>query len=115
MPELDEIKKEVMLDVDSELDAWDTFYKKYKQDYEKISLYEKRIKDLEDELNDRDKLLQGRWEKERGVLLSLTIAYLLAAAFVVLVISNTINVWLYFTGGVLIGLGGFALLYLWTR
>ncbi len=115
MAELDEIKKEVFSDVETELDAWESFYRKFKQDYARIAEYENRIAGLEEELKNRDRLLKGRWQRERGSLLLLTSAFIVASLFAVLLISSSKNVWPYFFAGLLIGLGAFSLIYLWTR
>ncbi len=115
MPELDEIKDELMATVESDVDAWETFYQRYKQDYAKIAGYERKIERLQEQLKDRDSLVKRKLERERGTLLFATVAFIVVAAFFLQIISTTLNVWLYFLGGLLIGLGAFSLLYLWTR
>jgi hypothetical protein len=115
MPELDEIKDELMADVEADVDAWESFYQRYKEDYAKIAEYEKQIQRLKEELKDRDSLVKRKLEKEKGTLLIATAAFVLGAAFFLQIISTTLDVWLYFLGGLLIGLGGFSLIYLWTR
>lgn len=115
MAEVEEIKDEVIATVESELDAWESFYRKFKKDYAKISEYEKRIRELEEELEKRDSLVKKKLEKERGSLLVLTGGFIAASLLFIQLISASLNVWLYLLAGMLIGLGGSALLYLWTR
>ncbi|HDH28643.1 MAG TPA: hypothetical protein ENH13_05880 [Euryarchaeota archaeon] len=115
MPDLNEIKDELMADVEADVDAWESFYKHYKGDYAKIALYEKKIERLESELKDRDSLVKRKLEKEKGTLIISTMAFIVVAAFFLQTIMTTLNVWLYFFAGLLIGLGAFSLIHLWTR
>lgn len=115
MPDLDEIKDELMADVDADVDAWESFYQRYKGDYAKIAQLEKKIERLKGELKDRESLVKRKIEKEKGTLLIATTAFILVTAFLMQIITSTLNVWLYFFGGLLIGLGGFSLIHLWTR
>jgi hypothetical protein len=115
MPLVEDIKEEVLSKVDSDLDAWESFYKKYKADYGKIEEYQRRIKSLEEEVKNRDEHLRQKLRKERGTLLAISASFIIASALLLQIISTSLNVWLYFLGGLLIGLGSFALLYLWTR
>ncbi len=115
MPSLNEIKDELMADVEADVDAWESFYQRYKEDYAKITLYEKKVERLEGELNDRESLVKRKLEKERGTLLIATAAFIGAAALFLQIISASLNVWLYFFAGLLIGLGAFSLIHLWTR
>jgi formiminotetrahydrofolate cyclodeaminase len=115
MPELDEIKDELMATVESDVDAWESFYQRYKEDYAKIARYEKKIERLQEQLKDSNSVVKRKLERERGTLLLATGAFIVVAAFFLQIISTTLNVWLYFLGGLLIGLGAFSLLYLWTR
>jgi hypothetical protein len=115
MVEAEEIKDELIANVESELDAWEGFYKKFKKDYEKIGDYEKKIANLQDEIEKRDSLVKRKLERERGSLLLITAVFIIITVVFMELVSNSLNVWLYFFSGVLIGLGGFLLLYLWTR
>lgn len=115
MPEVDEIKDEVMATVESELDAWESFYKKFREDYSRIAEYEKKIDKLQEEIQRRDSLLKRKLEREKGPLFAFTGAFVVVSAVFIKLISGSLNVWLYFFGGLLIGLGAFSLLYLWTR
>jgi lipopolysaccharide export LptBFGC system permease protein LptF len=115
MPEVEELKEEIIATVDSDLDAWETFYKKYKEDYAKITRYQKKIEKLEEEIKYRDNVLKKKFEKEKGVLLLVTAVFIVISALFLQLISRSVNVWLYFIGGFMIGLGAFSLLYLYTR
>lgn len=115
MPEVDEIKDEVVAAVDSELDAWDSFYETYKEDYGRITEYEKKIERLQEEIKRRDKSIVQKLEREKGTLFFATIGFFLASGLFITLLTNSLNVWLYFFGGFMIGLGVFSLLYLWTR
>jgi len=115
MPDLNEIKDELMADVEADVDAWESFYKRYKVDYAKIAEYEKKIEGLEEKLRDRDSVVKHKLEREKGTLFIATAAFIIVAAFFLQIISATLNVWLYFFAGLLIGLGGFSLIHLWTR
>jgi hypothetical protein len=115
MPEIEDLKNEVVSGVDSDLDAWESFYNKFKGDFGKIGGYEKRIEELELELINRDKFLKGKLEREKGNLLLYTAAFIVASLLFIQLISNVLDVWLYFFSGLLIGLGAFSLIYLWTR
>lgn len=115
MAQVEEIKEEVVASLESDLDAWESFYKKFRQDYARITEYEKKIQRLEDEIKRRDSLVKQKLEKEKGMLLVLTFGYIASSIFLLLLIASSLNVWLYFTAGMLVGLGGFALLYLWSR
>lgn len=115
MPEEEEIKQQIIDSVDAEVDAWESFYKKFKDDYAKIAQYEKKIAVLEEELKTRDSFVKRKLEKERWTLIFFTLAFVVVTGFLLQIITSTLNVWLYFFGGLLIGLGSFSLLYLWTR
>jgi len=111
----DEIEEEVLSDVDRELDAWEGFYRRYKEDYDRIAEYERRIETLEGELRRRESLLKQKLEEERGTLIGLTVAFAVVALILLQALSSTANPWLHFIAGLLLGLGSFSLLYLWTR
>jgi hypothetical protein len=120
MPEIEDIKNEVMSGVDSDLDAWGSFYEKFKGDYGKIAGYEKKIEELEKELINRDAFLKGKLEREKGTLLLYTVAFILASFLFIQHITNSLDVWfearlIYFLSGLLIGLGAFSLIYMWKR
>ena|SRR3990172_1194937 len=115
MPEVDELKDEVVAAVDSELDAWDSFYKTYKEDYGRITEYEKKIERLQEEIERMDKSVVQKLEREKGTLIFATIGFIMVSGLFIKLLSNSLNVWLYFFGGFMIGLGAFSLLYLWTR
>jgi hypothetical protein len=115
MPEIEEIKNDLLANVETELDAWETFYKKYKDDYAKIDEYQKKIEKLQEEIEVRDNLLKHKLKKERGTLFLSTIAFVVVAVLFMELISKSVNFWLYFAGGFMIGLGAFSLFYLWIR
>lgn len=115
MPEIDDIKDEVMSTVDSEIDAWNSFYKKFKKDYAKIGEYEKQIERLEAEIERRDSLFKKKMEEERGRLFLLTGGFVLVAAVFIRILLRSPSKELNLFGGFIIGLGAALVFLLWTK
>jgi hypothetical protein len=115
MAEVEEIKDETIATIESELDVWEGFYKKFKGDFSRIEDYERKIEKLEGEIEKKNSLLRQRIKKDKGIFLLLTALFIVVTLVFIRIISNSINVWLYFYGGFLIGLGAFSLLYILTR
>ncbi|MEE8167302.1 MAG: hypothetical protein V3T58_00315 [Candidatus Hydrothermarchaeales archaeon] len=94
---------------------WGDFYTKFKPRLNEFSNYEERIHELEEELENREKIVKINFEKEKDKFLSITGVYLLASLVFVWMIYRIHNPWLLFGAGVLVGIGFAFLLRFWLN
>lgn len=108
----EEIRKAVLKEVEGDLEAWEKFYDKFKDSFDKIRKYEERIKKLEREIEARDNLIKAKVEKEFKTIVAISSLFLIAVAIFINILSQSTNPWLFFIGGALISFGTFSILYL---
>jgi len=108
----EEIQKAVLKEVEEDLEAWENFYDKFKGSFDKIRVYEQRIKKLEEEIKTRDIVIKKKLEREFKTIVVLSSLFLIVVAIFINILSQSTNPWLYFTGGALISFGIFSILYL---
>jgi hypothetical protein len=100
--------------LDEDLRMWEECYKRFKDRFDLFGEYEKRIRELETELEKREK----RWmivERERNTLLVLAMVLTTATVFLLKTIQQIKNPWIFFIVGLLIGLGWAMLLQVIVR
>jgi|GEM_PF-2602337 len=108
----EEIRKSILKEIEGDVEAWEKFYAKFKDSFDKIRKYEERIKKLEEEIEARDNIIKKKVEKEFKAIVALSSLFLIAVAIFINILSQSTNPWLYFAGGALISFGVFSILYL---
>lgn len=88
---------------DSDIEAWEWCYQRFKSKIDKIAEYERRVERLEAELRDRDKMVNLRFKEEKTNLGILMVIFIIASLIFVRVTAQSQNVWAYFIAGLLIG------------
>ncbi len=109
-------KEEAINALESDMEDWEQFYDKYKFQLDKITDYERRIDDLEKKLA-KSKTGRGfskKTEREQTQIFSTTAIFVIAALIFMRIISKSNNQWLFFFGGLLIGVGTAGILKMWT-
>ena len=103
-----EVKKEVRQETDrfeSDVEAWEYCYSRFKSKIDKIIEYERRVEKLEAELRDKDRLVDLKFKEEKTNLSILLAIFIIASIIFVRITSQSNNVWAYFITGLLIGGG----------
>jgi hypothetical protein len=112
-PNIDEAHEKEAERMGEELRTWEECYQRFKPEFDKIADYEKRIAELEEEIERRN-----RWKIDLGedktTIVSMTVGFAIATLFFVKFISGSGNVWLFFIAGLLIGVGWATILRLWV-
>ncbi len=109
-------KEEAIETLESDMKDWEQFYDKYKFQLDKITDYERRINDLEKKLA-KSKTGRGfskKTEREQTQIFSTTAIFVIAALIFIRIISKSGNQWLFFLGGLLVGVGTAGILKMWT-
>jgi len=109
-------KEEAIETLDSDMRDWEQFYDKYKFQLDKVTDYERRIYVLEKKLA-KSKTGTGfskKTEKEQIQIFSTTAIFVVAALMFMRIISKSNNQWLFFFGGLLVGVGTAGILKIWT-
>lgn len=108
-------KEEAIETLESDMKDWEQFYDKYKFQLDKVTDYERRINDLEKKLaNSRTGGFSKKTEREQTQIFSTTAIFVIAAMIFMRIISKSSNQWLFFFGGLLIGVGTAGILKMWT-
>jgi hypothetical protein len=111
---LEEVHEREKERLDENLKLWEECYRRFKSRFDEFSEYEKRIHELELQLEKRDR----RWrivERERNSLIALAILLTLATIFFLRTLSQIENVWIFFIAGLIMGLGWATLLQVLIR
>jgi hypothetical protein len=90
---------------DSDIEAWEWCYERFKSKIDKIAEYERRVERLEAELRDRDRMVNLRFKKEKSNLTILMVIFVIASVIFVKITAQSQSVWAYFIAGLLIGVG----------
>ncbi|MFQ6136158.1 MAG: hypothetical protein ACE5PM_03155 [Candidatus Hydrothermarchaeales archaeon] len=105
---------EIRSAIDEKFAEWEDFYQKYRVELDKIPEYERRIEELESRIERAKKGFRARYESEKPQILALTALFFIAALIFMRMISKSDNVWLFFFGGALVGLGSAGVLKMLT-
>ncbi len=100
---------------ESDVDAWEWCYDRFKTKIDKIAEYERKVERLEAELRDRDKLVDLRFKEEKNNIAILMAIFVIASIIFVKVTAQSQNVWAYFIAGLLIGVGWTVIIKLVTK
>jgi hypothetical protein len=90
---------------ESDIEAWEWCYSRFKSKIDKIAEYERRVERLEAELRDRDRIVDLKFKEEKTNLSILLVIFVIASLVFVRITSQSQNVWAYFITGLLIGVG----------
>ena len=90
---------------ESDIDAWEWCYSRFKSKIDKIAEYERRVERLEAELRDRDRVVDLKFREEKTNLSILLVIFVIASLIFVRITSQSQNVWAFFITGLLIGIG----------
>ncbi len=94
---------------------WEEVYEKFKPRLDELAGYEARVHELEDELENREKLVKVSFEREKNRFMVLTAVFVLATVVFVRMASQTQNPWSLFGAGVLVGIGFAFLARFWLN
>ncbi len=97
-----------------DMDDWESFYNKYKHQLDKVTNYEERIQDLEKEITTQRGGFSSRTDNEKMQIFTSTAIFIVAALMFMRIISKSSNQWLFFFGGLLVGVGAAGILKMWT-
>jgi hypothetical protein len=100
---------------ESDIEAWEWCYERFKSKIDKIAEYERKVERLEAELRDRDRLVDLRFKEEKNNLIILMVIFVIASIIFVKVTAQSQNVWAYFIAGLLIGVGWTVIIKLVTK
>lgn len=89
----------------SEMEEWERFYVRFKPRLDELAGYEARIRDLETQLEEKDKMVKLNIEREKYKFALLTASYLIATLLFLRMITKFTNPWVFFGGGLLVGIG----------
>ncbi|NOZ76671.1 MAG: hypothetical protein GXO65_03140 [Euryarchaeota archaeon] len=94
---------------------WEECYERFRDRFDELENYERRIRTLEKEL-ERRSMVFGVFKKERYWLLGATALFVVASyLFTAMVVIRLGEPWLFFLAGLLIGICGAALLNIWIE
>jgi hypothetical protein len=94
---------------------WEECYERFKDKFDELEGYERRIRTLENELERRSKVF-GVFKKDKNWLQGVTLIYIiLSFVFVTKIVAKIGKPWLFFLAGLLIGICGTALLNIWIE
>jgi len=88
-----------------EMKDWEDFYKRFKPRLDELLGYEEKIRDLESELDKKEKIVKVDLEEKKHEILFLTGAFLIASLLFLRVVSKFENQWAFFGAGLLVGIG----------
>ena len=100
---------------ESDIEAWEWCYSRFKSKIDKIAEYERRVERLEAELRDRDRIVDLKFREEKTNLSILLVIFVIASLIFVRITSQSQNVWAYFITGLLIGVGWTVIIKVATR
>lgn len=104
-PNVDKLYREEKDKFETDIEAWEWCYSRFKSKIDKIAEYERRVEMLEAELRDRDRLVDLKFKEEKTNLSILLVIFVVASVIFVKITSQSQNVWAYFITGLLIGIG----------
>ncbi|MBU2559891.1 hypothetical protein KKA03_03260 [archaeon] len=104
-PNVDKVYMEEKDKFESDIEAWEWCYSRFKSKIDKIVEYERRVERLEAQLRDRERIVDLKFKEERTNLLILIVIFVIASVIFVKITSQSQNVWAYFITGLLIGTG----------
>lgn len=102
-------------DFETDIEAWEWCYSRFKSKIDKIAEYERRVERLEAELRDRDRLVDLKFREEKTNLSILLVIFVITSLIFVKITSQSQNVWAYFITGLMIGIGWTVIIKLVTR
>ena len=114
-PKFEKSYKEEKDRFESDIDAWEWCYDRFKTKIDKIAEYERKVERLEAELRDRDRLVDIRFKEEKNNIAILMAIFVIASIIFVKITAQSQNVWAYFIAGLLIGVGWAVILKLVTK
>ncbi len=98
-----------------EMEEWERFYVRFKPRLDELLSYEERIRELEAELAERDKVVKLNLAKNKYQFAVLTVSFIIVSALFLRVIIRFGNPWVFFWAGVLIGVGFAYLTRFWIN
>ena len=104
-PNVDKLYREEKDKFETDIEAWEWCYSRFKSKIDKIAEYERRVEMLEAELRDRNRLVDLKFKEEKTNLSILLVIFVVASVIFVKITSQSQNVWAYFITGLLIGIG----------
>jgi|GEM_PF-5730501 hypothetical protein len=90
--------------LDEDLEMWEECYKRFKDRFEVFGEYERRIHELEEELEKRERIW-GFISREKKSLFILAVILTFATIVLLNTISQLNNRWVFFIVGLLVGIG----------
>lgn len=114
-PNVNEDYREEKDKFESDIEAWEWCYSRFKSKIDKIAEYERRVERLEAELRDRDRIVDLKFREEKTNLSILLVIFVIASLIFVRITSQSQNVWAYFITGLLIGVGWTVIIKVATR
>ncbi len=107
--------KDAINALEEDMKDWEQFYDKYKFQLDKITDYERRIDGLEKKLaKSQTGGFSTKTEREQTQIFLTTAIFVIAALIFMRIISKSGNQWLFFFGGLLVGVGTAGILKMWT-
>ncbi len=101
--------------MNGEMEGWGEFYERFKPRLDELMGYEAKIRDLEMELEGREKIVKVDLEEKKHEFIFLTVAFLVAALLFLRVVTKFDNQWALFGAGLLVGVGFAYLTRFWLN
>jgi uncharacterized membrane protein YjjP (DUF1212 family) len=103
--ELERKAKEESERLEGEMVEWSEFYERFKSRLDELSSYEARIRELENELEERKRLVKIDLERKKYEFAILTALYAVVTILLMRMMTKFDNPWYSFGTGVLAGVG----------
>ena len=111
---LDKNYEEEKSRLDEELRLWEECYRRFKPRFDTLSGYEKRIEELEEEIERHKSILKMNIRKEKNSLVTMAVIILIASLILVKIFASGGNVWASFIVGLVAGILGTVIIRMWT-
>ena len=99
---------------EEDLRLWEECYRRFKPRFDTLSGYEKRIEELEEEIERHKSILKMNIKKEKNSLVTIAVIVLIASLILVKIFASSGNVWASFIVGLVVGILGTVMIKMWT-
>jgi len=100
--------------LEEDLRLWEECYRRFKPRFDSLSGYEKRIEELEAQIERRDSILKTNIRSEKNSIATMVTILLIASLILVKIFASSGNVWASFIVGLFVGILGTVMIKMWV-